>query len=166
MQKMAGEYRKHSHLVQTHRRASIRGNMQEINEIYDDLVKVSLPELDCTLQRLIRQFERVQFLYILNDSGVSITDTVGQPDSTIRKRRYIFRPARKGEDLSLKDYFLWLQTGLNKYVSDPYISSATGEECVTYSVRFTTADHVPCVLCIDISAELIPGGMSVPPNSR
>lgn len=162
MQKMAVQYRHRSLAVQTTRRASIRGNMQEINEIYDELVKVSYDELGQTLQKLIQRFGRVQFLYVLNDKGVTITDTVGQPDNTIGKRRYIFRPARKGEDLSLKDYFLWLQTGLNKYVSDPYISSATGEECVTYSVRFTTADHVLCVLCIDISAEYLPGDVASP----
>lgn len=163
MGRMAEHYRQRSHSVQSQRRASIRVNMQEINRIYDELVKMPFAELESVLTQLVEQFQRVQFLYVLDEKGQTVTDTIGRSERMMDHRRYIFRPARKGEDLSLKDYFLWLQTGLNKFVSDPYISSATGQECVTYSVRFTTLDGIACVLCIDISAAFLPEDLRTVP---
>lgn len=152
IRRVAESYRQRSCDVHQTRRDLLQNNMREINQIYDELVKLNYSDLEPALYWLIDKHRRLQFIYVLNSLGITVTDTVGRSDSMMDHRQYIFRPARKGEDLSLKDYFLSLQAGLTRHVSEPYISSATGSECITYSIRFTTADGIPCVLCVDMDA--------------
>lgn len=156
MERMAQKYRVHSRTVQQERRQRIGRNTEEIRKIYNELSKVSYTDLDAALYWLVEHNRNLQFIYILNESGFTITDTVGRSENMMDHRMFIFRPARKGEDLSLKDYFLWIQSGLNRYVSEPYISSATGNKCVTHSMKFGTADGVPCILCVDINVDSHP----------
>ena len=99
---------------------------------------------------LRRELEHVPFveaLYILDERGVQITDTVHAGASS---RQALFHPSVRGADQSLKQYFLMLQAGLDRYTSDPYISSASGNFCITMSRMFSNVLGQSYVLCCDL----------------
>jgi EAL domain-containing protein (putative c-di-GMP-specific phosphodiesterase class I) len=96
--------------------------------------------------------EGVECAYILDDTGIQATETVFGPPTGhgTRRRGFVFSPAHVGSDHSLKKYCYELQhAGTGKYVSDPYISHATGSVCVTYSRIFHQRDGTGQILCLD-----------------
>lgn len=150
MRQMASLFRQHSQLVHRKRREQSRHKSAEIKSIVDEITKVMHTDLDAALYWLAQKYTNLQFIYVLDENGITISDTVGRVSDFVQQRRFLFRPARKGENLSLKDYFLWIKTGLKRFVSEPYISSATGMECITHSCRCTTADGIDCIVCVDM----------------
>jgi len=63
----------------------------------------------------------------------------------------MFRPARPGTDHSLKSYFYMLsQRG--EFVTDEYVSLASGNPCRTLSTRIGTSAGQEFILCIDFEA--------------
>ncbi|MFH1134445.1 MAG: EAL domain-containing protein [Pseudomonadota bacterium] len=97
--------------------------------------------------------QSIECLYILNNHGLQVSETVCNQGKLLRPHSSLFRPAPKGADLSLKDYFLLIKAGLERYVSDPYISQASGNLCVTVSQAITAADGFKYVLCVDCDFE-------------
>lgn len=138
------------------------GKAKERHELYDAAVRVILEGLlhrasrdfNEVLSGLIDRSSCVEALYILDDHGIQSTDTVLRGSGAIRNR--IFHGARRGDDLSLKEYFyLPVSLGLPKYTTESYISLATGNLCRTIAVPFTGHDDRLYVLCVDVTE---PGG--------
>ena len=127
--------------------------------LYEDLIRRILEQIkdrmpdsyESLLEEIIDQTPYLEALYILDRQGKQITETVLSKNIEIKPNR-IFCPARKGDDLSLKKYFYFLvDIELDKYITDSYISLATGNLCRTISVVFTGRDNKDYVLCMDIS---------------
>jgi hypothetical protein len=55
-----------------------------------------------------------------------------------------------GADHSLKEYYLPLRAGLPKFTTQPYISLASGNRCITISAAYKDRDGRSCILCADI----------------
>ncbi|HBE80022.1 MAG TPA: hypothetical protein DDW65_19915 [Firmicutes bacterium] len=126
-----------------------------INHLIGHLATVSPSNFDSKLTELIKDYSNVECIYILNDSGIQISNTISGSQHYARQNTAIFSPAQKGADQSLKDYYLLLHTGLPQYVSDSYISMASGNFCVTISAVF---NNTHCcvkkfILCLDISMQ-------------
>lgn len=146
----------------SHRKIREIGRAKERHGLYDAAVRHILEELvDRTdrdfnevLRELVGRSSCVEALYILDDRGIQRTDTVLRGPSTTRNR--IFHSAKRGDDLSLKEYFyLPVSLGLPKYTTESYISLATGNLCRTIAVPFTGPDERLYVLCVDVAE---PGG--------
>jgi EAL domain-containing protein (putative c-di-GMP-specific phosphodiesterase class I) len=90
----------------------------------------------------------VEALYVLDERGVQVTDTVHRVSEPPKG---LFTPAARGTDQSLKQYFLMLNAGLERYTSDPYISSASGNFCITMSRYFEDGLGNSFVLCCDLT---------------
>lgn len=103
------------------------------------------------LHEQLLAFPHLECLYILDDSGVQVTDTVCNPIQLNEQKRFIYQPARKGTDHSLKEYFIPIQAGLEECVTAPYISLASGNRCLTLATRFTCAEGRQYVLCLDVA---------------
>jgi EAL domain-containing protein (putative c-di-GMP-specific phosphodiesterase class I) len=124
-----------------------------IHHLIAQLATVSPSDFDSKLTELITDYANVECIYILDQSGIQISNTISGSQHYVRKNTAIFSPAQKGADQSLKDYYLSLHTGLRQYVSDSYISMASGNFCVTISAVFNNA-HCRVkkfILCLDIS---------------
>jgi len=94
----------------------------------------------------------VECAYVLNEAGVQITDTIFAPGRRGRRPCPLFAPGKVGSRQGTKEYFLCLGPQQQRYVTDPYVSRATGTLCVTFSsyVRLPTSRLV--VVCVDIDA--------------
>lgn len=127
------------------------------NKRYQKIVKEivsklenKLPEVfDGILREAIDADNSVDAFYIISEDGIQITDTFIKKDSK-QLINPLFRAVRKKENLSYKDYFYQLiNTDLQKYTTDRYISFATGNLCVTLSHLFTGKNNCRYILCTD-----------------
>jgi EAL domain-containing protein (putative c-di-GMP-specific phosphodiesterase class I) len=108
-------------------------------------------DFDKFLGEMIGCSHYLEALYILDTQGILITETVLNKNIQIKQNK-IFRCAQKGDDLSLKKYFfLPIDIELEKYISESYISSATGNLCRTISILFKGTNNQSYLLCMDIS---------------
>jgi EAL domain-containing protein (putative c-di-GMP-specific phosphodiesterase class I) len=134
----------------------IKGTRKRQN-LYSKIIKNILTE-SCSaeiayceqgLRETIRKNFLVEAVYIVNDRGVQVTDTIinsGFP----HKKHALFQPAVKNDDHSMKEYiYPLLQTDLKKYTTDHYISLATGNICRTVSVTFMDVKGCKYILCVD-----------------
>jgi hypothetical protein len=106
--------------------------------------------MDRLLTIFIEECANIECLYVLNARGVQITDTVCNPVKLRKRKRFIYEPARLGADHSLKEYFLPLRAGLPKFTTQPYISLASGNRCITISALCRDQGGRACILCADI----------------
>jgi hypothetical protein len=71
----------------------------------------------------------------------------------------MFKPAPKGENHSMKDYYyMMLDGGLRKttFITEPYLSLATGNICITFARLFRNVKNgAVYVLCADINTEYL-----------
>jgi EAL domain-containing protein (putative c-di-GMP-specific phosphodiesterase class I) len=123
------------------------------NRVWLELQNKRPEAFDAVLKHLIGAFAQIEALYILDDKGIQVSETVLNPLARTRTSS-IFRCADKGDDLSFKEYFyLLIETGMRKYTTDSYISLATGNLIRTITTTFTDEDSARYVLCLDVSHE-------------
>jgi EAL domain-containing protein (putative c-di-GMP-specific phosphodiesterase class I) len=75
------------------------------NGILCDLTNAKASEFDPILRNIIDDFPRVECVYVLDDAGIQVTETICNAAVAQRPGTAMFRPARKGTDHSLKEYY-------------------------------------------------------------
>lgn len=129
-------------------------------KVYDEIIStlstalsaVSSDKFKYVIDQHIDHYPLLECIYILNDSGIQITDTIVSSTKLLKSKNYLFHPALSGESHMLKDYFYFLKnTGIIKYLTEPYISLASGNLCITISHSFADNNGEKYVLCVDIS---------------
>ncbi|MEQ1573397.1 MAG: EAL domain-containing protein [Vicinamibacterales bacterium] len=123
-----------------------------VNEILCDLVGASVEQFDTILREAITRYSGVECLYILDQAGIQVTETICNPSMQHRDRGSLFRPAPRGADHSLKEYYyILLDVELQKYTTDPYVSLASGNVSRTISTYFHDGNERRMyVLCVDV----------------
>ena len=106
------------------------------------------------LARFIDTYPSVECLYVLDMKGNQISDTMCNPTRLKSNKRFLYEPADVGTDHSLKEYFLPIQAGLEKFTTRPYISLASGNLCTTIShVFYHKGSGRHRILCADMNRE-------------
>ncbi|OPY56172.1 MAG: putative EAL-domain containing protein YkuI [Pelotomaculum sp. PtaU1.Bin035] len=124
-----------------------------LDSIIYELSKITLENFDSKLREVIRKYPALECIYIINENGVQVTETICSQAVAV-KRGKIYVPAKKGTEHSLKDYYYYLvSTGSKKFTTDPYISLASGNLCITISSFFENFNFDRYILCIDINKE-------------
>jgi hypothetical protein len=102
---------------------------------------------------LLQSFPAIECAFVLDETGVQVSTTVCRNTLEPRRNRVLFRPAPRGTDHSLKDYYFLLRNvELQKFTTDPYVSMASGNLCRTISIGFRDADgQRTYILCIDVN---------------
>jgi hypothetical protein len=127
--------------------------------LYEELIRLVLERLtsqeardfNAILEEMIDHYHYFEALYILDRQGIQITETVLNKNAGAKQNR-IFRCAQKGDDLSLKKYFYLLaDIEMDKYITESYVSLATGNLCRTISTLFRGRSGQTYVLCLDIA---------------
>ncbi len=117
-----------------------------VEQICRALIAAETDEESILKDYLIRTKE-IDCLYILNRDGIQTGETI-----TIYKeyqnKHFLFQPARKGTDHSLKPYFFEPEGKQRLQISAPYISQASGESCITLSKAFIR-EKKHFLLCAD-----------------
>jgi EAL domain-containing protein (putative c-di-GMP-specific phosphodiesterase class I) len=100
----------------------------------------------------IAQHPFVECAYVLDAMGIQLTDTIFGPGRQGNRANHLFAPARIGADQGSKDYYLCLGPHQRRFVTDPYISRATGTLCVTLSTLVQLSSDRTVVVCVDIDS--------------
>lgn len=94
-------------------------------------------------------FNEIECIYIIDSIGRQITNTLFHFNAEF-KSTYLFSPAKINDYHILKPYYyVAMQKKSEIYISDRYISAATGHFCETYSGIFYSIDKEELLLCID-----------------
>ena len=119
------------------------------NIIYKALMNTVYEEWDNVLVRMVESIPDIECSYILDTSGTQIS--LSAIDVNIKhKDHYLFTPATYGTDHSQKYYFIRRTEDQKWFISDPYISRATGNICRTVSMMFINDKSEKYYLCLDI----------------
>lgn len=109
---------------------------------------------ECCLSHLLAEFSEIECAYIINNNGKQITDTIFNDRSTEVHKKSLFTPCRRGDDATLKAYYYKLKTThQDLYVSEEYLSLATGNRCITVS-GYYYLKGIKQILCLDIIKEI------------
>jgi EAL domain-containing protein (putative c-di-GMP-specific phosphodiesterase class I) len=126
-------------------------HLQLLDRIRKALESSERPGLGQVLESFVNAVASLECLYVLDAKGKQVTPTVVWRHQKEAQRSRIFAPAREGADHSLKDYYLGLTLQeQDLYLSEPYVSLATGNLCRTLTVRFKPLHGEDHVLCMDI----------------
>ncbi|WP_045215697.1 EAL domain-containing protein [Desulfonatronovibrio magnus] len=126
-----------------------------IFSILSSLREHGIDSMEDELQKMIADFSIVECAYVLNESGRQASRTIlNNGHLHGQKSSFLFKPAESGDDHSLKDYFVYIQAGLDKFITDPYISLATGSLCRTISMTYADKDKRKLILCLDMKEDI------------
>lgn len=104
------------------------------------------------MTQYIEDYPNMECVYVLDMRGRQISDTLCNPGKLKKSKRFLYEPARMGADHSLKEYFIPIQAGLEKFTTEPYISLASGNLCTTIShVFYHKGGARHFILCADMS---------------
>lgn len=147
---VAGKFKDHSL-----RRLALENTRKDeyqaiMDSIIFDLEKSNKKRFTAILREIINHHQSIECIYILNQWGVQVSDSVCNQSILSVQKRPAFRPAPSGTDHSLKDYYYLLTVaGSEKYITEPYISLASGNLCTTISTYFEDSENSNFILCID-----------------
>ncbi|MGA2583284.1 MAG: EAL domain-containing protein [Tepidisphaeraceae bacterium] len=126
-----------------------------LNEVLCELAKCSADDFDDVLRTTISQYDNVECVYVMDEGGTQVSTTICNHRVPRRTKGIMFRPAPKGADHSLKEYYyVLLDVELQKYTTEPYVSLASGNLCRTISTCFRDShNNKMFILCIDVLCE-------------
>lgn len=126
-----------------------------IGEVLAELSRTPAPAFDLKLFQAAARYPFIECLYIIDEKGIQETKTYFSKNEDLHNNRMMFRPAPKGTDHSMKDYYYMLtEDEVEKsYVTEPYLSMASGNLGVTFATCFADALQKKYILCVDIKAE-------------
>lgn len=102
------------------------------------------------LEEKISSYRNLEAMYLIDGkSSKQINNTV-MPKTSINKR---LRPSSHGEEHYLKEYYyITLESKQGIYLSQKYISYATGNICKTFAKKFDL-ENKSYILCLDINVK-------------
>ncbi|MFM7239362.1 MAG: EAL domain-containing protein [Cyanobium sp.] len=110
-------------------------------------------QFEWALASLVEQTSAVEAVYLLDHQGQQLGRTHLGTESKVVPNR-LFAPSSHGTDHSCKDYFFSLMdTGMELFTTDSYISLATGNVCRTVSIAVNHSEGSTYVLCLDINTQ-------------
>ncbi len=119
-----------------------------LNVIRNELKEVDIMLFESIMAEKINRYPIIECMYALDVNGIQITNTI----CSVRINECatsMFKPDSRGADQSYKNYYYYLMSGLSKFVSEPYISYASGNMCVTISLPFCDRTGTCFILCVD-----------------
>jgi EAL domain-containing protein (putative c-di-GMP-specific phosphodiesterase class I) len=111
-------------------------------------------QFEDVLREKISSFCGVQCLFVLDQKGQQVGETLFAEPPAVSPGHPFFTPSSPGTDHSLKPYFCQPKIlGAARFFTDSYLSLATGALCRTLSARFEGEGGTPHFLCIDVDAQ-------------
>lgn len=92
--------------------------------------------------------KQVECVYLIDYCGVQLTPTYLSP--YLKVEVGLFTPANIGDTHQIKHYYYAVREGLeDPFLSDWYVSGATGHPCRTLSASFLGPDRIRRIICLD-----------------
>jgi EAL domain-containing protein (putative c-di-GMP-specific phosphodiesterase class I) len=152
MQALAERFKQHMVAETSRRRHKHRQYNVLVETLLCDLTCSPSVDFNVVLQQAVRRTGAIECAYVLDETGIQVSETACRPNEVFGRSRRMFRPAPVGADHSLKEYYyMLLDAELPKYTTDPYVSLASGNLCQTISTCFRDGfNNRLYVLCVDV----------------
>jgi hypothetical protein len=113
--------------------------------------------MESVFQEFMVMNPEIESIYVLDEKGIQISNTILSPFLRKMPCSYIFGPGNIGNDNSFRPYFVCFEAfNVNRYLSDPYLSIATGNIVRTLSVKlWNSLGNSYKILCIDFVEEIV-----------
>jgi len=121
-----------------------------IKDRFENII-LDMKNLDNELGLLLLHYEGIEAIYILDyKSGLQKGKThIDTP------KRSFYQPTKDGHDHSLKEYFyITKESNEGEHLGKRYISKASGNSCVTYSVKINI-EKKDFIICFDLVGKYI-----------
>lgn len=108
----------------------------------------------CALEDEFKKYSDIEAIYLIDgSSSKQINDTIMDLSSDS-----MFKPTMHGEEHFLKEYYyITIESKRGIYLSQKYVSYATGNVCKTFAKKFKVSDK-EYILCLDIVIEELNNG--------
>jgi len=142
---------KYFQVAQRDKREAQYKSFAEMTDVICQLMSAADPEAyDRTLLSCLENFPVIECAYILSSAGVQVSDTVFNPHGVHPARRRLYVPSTRHTDQSSKDYFMFVTESQRRFITESYISGASGNPCITISTLTTDQTRCAIVVCVDI----------------
>lgn len=121
-------------------------------ELQDQLIEFGVARIEVGLEKVLEDYPQIECAYLIDSDGMQITGTIFGPSHNVNTEnsKTLFIPCESGDNANLKEYYYVLKTtNQDIYISEAYISLATGSKCITISGYFEK-DEREHILCIDM----------------
>lgn len=136
------------------RLATQERELREFNSLTERIIENLAVSDPCLFDQILIDaatgIEGIECLYILDERGIQVSETVVNVDIRDYLKCRIFHPDDIYSDQSNKEYYFNLVNGHDRFVSEPYISTATGNMCITISRNYLNCNGEKRILCVDI----------------
>lgn len=134
----------------------------DVTRLADWLVRqISPRDIDGMIpvfEEFIAMNSEIECIYLLDAAGRQITETISSPLVDQIRKPGFFAPAGKGADHSFKPFYTCFEAlRVQQYLTDVYLSLASGNLCRTFSVMLRRPDATAFILCIDFLEEIVRG---------
>jgi EAL domain-containing protein (putative c-di-GMP-specific phosphodiesterase class I) len=155
---IANDFQAHIKRCNTDRKSYFENISAIVDMMVEELCNTSKNDLNEHLGSFLDIFPDIECVYLLDETGIQVSDTICNFDPEKDVKNHLFHPAPCGTDHSLKNYFSFLHnTKQKRYITEPYISFASGNMCITVSRRFYTTEGELWILCIDLGCNSLVG---------
>ena len=122
-----------------------------VNAVIKELARKELREFEEVLKRSVTLLPEVECFYVVDMAGIMVTNTIFTPEMKSKiSPSPLFEPASVGKSLFCKEYIYPLISGIfPTYVTEPYVSLATGNMVITISKTFRNIQGRDYILCAD-----------------
>ncbi len=122
-----------------------------LSEITETIKSCESYNFNDLLPGLLNRYDDIECIYILDNSGIQISQTIFDQTKVKSCKSRLFHPDPMYTDQSNKEYYFSLINETDWFVSDPYISLATGNMSITISKPYYDIYGEKKIICIDIS---------------
>jgi len=135
------------------RKKIIEEHKKLVKSIIKELSETKVENFENTLRKWLSVRKEVECFYIVNMNGIMITNTIFNFDIKTYKSP-LFEPASLGESLFSREYIYPIVSGIfNSFITEPYVSLATGNIVITISYLFQHKSGKNFILCVDFKTE-------------
>lgn len=110
-------------------------------------IKADQNEMACIMQSFAVSCESIECIYILDEEGMQLSETIFHP-KVLERSRKIVSAMKKGDCHISKEYYMVVRNRNKIYVSSAYISQNTGNLCRTVSASCQINSQV-MIICIE-----------------
>lgn len=146
IEKCRNELKYHKKIRQNKISNVIREYQKVVNSLVELLSAVSSDAFEEILHSCLLENVNIECLFILDKDGIQFSNSVYKYKN--HKKHFLFQPADKKSDHSLKPYFLDPEGIHSNNITNPYISQASGNTCLTFSSKFANKED-QYILCVD-----------------
>ncbi|MDF3001173.1 MAG: diguanylate cyclase/phosphodiesterase [Bacillota bacterium] len=151
---LSKKFKEYMNLQYKQKRNEHKKLVKVVRQAIDRLTGLSSSAFDSALSEIIAEHDELECVYILDRAGIQLSSTICDKAGGDKRENRFFYSAQRGTDHSMEKYYYPLvSTKQKRYTTEPYVSLATGNLCITISAVFENSEKNRCIFCADFTTD-------------